>query len=59
MNKKTLDMLDIGKPDLDFVKLAEGMGVKASKAETIDEFNEQYIEAMAASGPRLIEAVLI
>lgn len=58
MTKKTLDMLDISNPDLNFVKLAEGMGVTASRAVTIDEFNEQYQQAMSEPGPRLIEAVL-
>ncbi|MFT4796929.1 MAG: acetolactate synthase-1/2/3 large subunit [Candidatus Azotimanducaceae bacterium] len=58
MTKKTLDMLDISNPDLDFVKIAEGMGVAASRATTIEEFNEQYELAMSESGPRLIEAVL-
>ena len=58
MNKKTLDMLDISNPDIDFVKLSEGMGVPATRATTIDEFNEQYITAMNTHGPRLIEIVL-
>jgi acetolactate synthase-1/2/3 large subunit len=58
MNKKTMDMLDISNPDLDFVKLSEGMGVPATRANTIEEFNEQYIEAMNTRGPRLIEIML-
>lgn len=59
MNKKTMDMLDISNPDLDFVKLSEGMGVPATRANTIEEFNEQYIEAMNTRGPRLIEIMLV
>jgi acetolactate synthase-1/2/3 large subunit len=58
MTKKTLDMLDISNPDLDFVKLSEGMGVPASRATTIEEFNGQYQAAMNTRGPRLIEAIL-
>lgn len=58
MTKKTLDMLDISNPDLDFVKISEGMGVAASRAVTIEDFNEQYRLAMSVRGPRLIEAVL-
>ncbi len=58
MTKKTLDMLDISNPDLDFVQLAEGMGVSATRATTIEEFNDQYGEAMNTTGPRLIEAIL-
>ena len=58
MNKKTLDMLDIGSPNLDFVQLSEGMGVSATRATTIEEFNSQYRQAMKTPGPKLIEAIL-
>ena len=58
INDKTRDMLDIGRPDLNFVNLAQGMGVNASQATTIDEFNQQYKEAMQHKGPRLIEAII-
>jgi acetolactate synthase I/II/III large subunit len=55
---KTLAMLDLHNPELDFVKLAEGMGVAASRAETTTEFAAQFADAMQTKGPRLIEAVL-
>ena len=58
MNKKTLDMLDLSNPDLDFVKLAEGMGVKASRATTADEFNKIFETSMKEPGPMLIETML-
>lgn len=50
--------LDIGRPDLDFVALATGMGVPATRATTAEEFNAQFAEAMAKSGPRLIDAIV-
>ena len=50
--------LDIGKPDLDFVALAQGMGVAASRASTAEEFNQQFSDAMAQTGPRLIDAIV-
>ena len=50
--------LDIGQPDLDFVSMAQGMGVQASRATTAEEFNEQFAAAMAQRGPRLIDAVV-
>jgi acetolactate synthase-1/2/3 large subunit len=56
--KKAADMLDIGRPDLDWVSLARGMGVEASRATTADEFNRQFAAGLASHGPRLIEAVL-
>jgi acetolactate synthase-1/2/3 large subunit len=58
MNKKTLDMLDLANPDLDFVKISEGMGVPAARATTAEEFNTLLERAMHERGPRLIEALL-
>jgi acetolactate synthase-1/2/3 large subunit len=52
------DLIDIGRPDLDFVKLSEGLGVEASRARTADEFIDQFGRAMRERGPRLIEAVI-
>jgi acetolactate synthase-1/2/3 large subunit len=56
---KTLEMLDLHNPTLDFVKLAQGMGVEASRAETTTEFAAQFAEAIRMRGPRLIEAVFV
>jgi thiamine pyrophosphate-dependent acetolactate synthase large subunit-like protein len=39
------------------VKIAEGMGVRASRADTADTFNELLGKAMQTPGPCLIEAV--
>lgn len=58
MNKKTLAMLDIGSPDLDFVQLAQGLGVTAARAQSAEEFNRLFETAMREPGPRLIEAVI-
>ncbi len=55
---KTLAMFDLHDPVLDFVKMAQGMGVEASRAESTTEFAAQFADAMAARGPRLIEAVI-
>ena len=55
---KAASMLDIGKPDMDFASIAEGMGVKATRAATAEEFNEQFAEAMSQTGPRLIDALV-
>ena len=58
MNQRTLEMLDISNPDIDFVKLAEGMGIKAVRAETTEAFNKLYADAMTTRGPYLIEAMM-
>jgi len=55
---KALSMLDLHKPDLDWIQLAQGMGVEASRATTIAEFEAQFADAMRGKGPRLIEAIL-
>jgi acetolactate synthase-1/2/3 large subunit len=55
---KALAMFDMHDPVIDWVKLAESMGVEASRAETAEDFARQFESAMAGRGPRLIEAVL-
>jgi acetolactate synthase-1/2/3 large subunit len=55
---KALSMLDLRDPVLDFVSLARGMGVEASRAETAEAFDDQFADAMGRPGPRLIEVVL-
>jgi len=51
-------VLDIGTPDMDFVAMAEGMGVPAFRATTAEEFNAQLEAALSSPGPRLIDAVV-
>ncbi len=55
---RALDLLDLGRPDLDFVALATGMGVAAERATTAEHFTAALRRALAGSGPRLVEAVL-
>tara|TARA_R110002110_G_scaffold415860_1_gene658753 strand:+ start:82533 stop:84095 length:1563 start_codon:yes stop_codon:yes gene_type:complete len=52
---KAASMLDISNPQMDYVAMANGMGITASRATTTAEFNEQFAQAMAVAGPRLIE----
>ncbi len=51
-------MLDLDGPAPDWVSLARGYGVPATRAETADSFVTALGAAMAERGPRLIEAVL-
>ena len=55
---RALDMLDIGRPDIDWTSLARGMGVPASKAETNDEFAAALSRGFDGDGPCLIEVVI-
>ena len=55
---KAASTLSIGNPDLDFVALARGMGVSASRATTAEAFNAQFEAAMNSHGPCLIDAIV-
>lgn len=55
---KALELLDLGSPTIDFVKLAEGMGVPARRATTIEELAAALADAFTEPGPHLIEAVI-
>lgn len=50
------DMLNIDRPALDFVALAQGMGVEAAAASTAQEFDDLFKVFAGHKGPRLIEA---
>ncbi len=50
-----MNMLDLGNPDLDFVKLANGMGVEAAKATTLEGCAALMQDSFKQDGPFLIE----
>ncbi|MCC6534266.1 MAG: acetolactate synthase large subunit [Burkholderiales bacterium] len=52
------DMLTLDRPDPDWVSLARGYGVEASRAATLDQLAAQLKHALAAHGPHLIELLL-
>jgi acetolactate synthase-1/2/3 large subunit len=49
------DMLDLTRPELDFVALAQSMGVAASRPSTAEELCVAFERAMQQKGPQLIE----
>lgn len=55
---KAKAQLDLNHPGLDFVQLAQGMGVPATRAGTAEEFTAALERAFATPGPHLIEAVV-
>ena len=55
---KALDLLDLSRPTMDFVKLSEGMGVPACRVRTGEEFADALRRAFAEAGPHLIDAVV-
>jgi len=56
--RTALDMLDLGNPDLDFVGIANGMGVEGARADSMERFNDLFAASVAQKGPFLIEAVI-
>lgn len=55
---KMLSMLELGEPSIDWVKIAEGMGVPAIAVNQAEDFHDAFANAMAERGPRLIEATI-
>jgi len=51
-------MLDLHDPTLNWVKLAEGMGVEAVRVEDTRSLADVLQSAVIGHGPRLIEAVV-
>ena len=56
--KKAASMLSLEQPELNWVSLAEGMGVPAVAVDTAESFHAEFEQAMAQPGPRLIEATM-
>jgi acetolactate synthase-1/2/3 large subunit len=56
--ERARQMLDISRPDLDFVALAKGMGVPATRCTDAEALDRELARAMAEPGPHLIEAML-
>jgi acetolactate synthase-1/2/3 large subunit len=51
-------LLDIDRPDIDWVALAKGLGVEAVRVTTAEAFDDVLAASLRQRGPRLIEAVL-
>ena len=55
---KAKSLLDLSRPDIDFVALSAGLGVPATRATTSEEMADQLARALAEPGPALIEAMV-
>ncbi|WP_136635710.1 acetolactate synthase large subunit [Pseudooceanicola onchidii] len=56
--KNASRMLNLDEPALDWVKIAEGMGVEAARADTAEGFTQLFDRATKTKGPFLIEALI-
>jgi acetolactate synthase-1/2/3 large subunit len=52
------ELFDLSHPPLDFVALAKGMGVEATRAESADDLVSALDRGFASEGPYLVHAVL-
>lgn len=52
------DLMELQRPDLDWVSLAAGMGVPGARVQSAAALDEQLRDALQHPGPFLIEAVL-
>ena len=55
---KAIDMLTLDRPTLDWVQMANGMGVEAKRVESAEEFAKALAAGLAVQGPYLIEVVI-
>lgn len=55
---KAASMFEIGRPDLDWVQLAKGMGVPGTRVNSLDEFARALRNGFSSAGPMLIEVPL-
>jgi acetolactate synthase-1/2/3 large subunit len=51
-------MLSLGRPDIDWVALARGMGVDASLAQTCDQLIKALRSGFQSQGPYLVEVAV-
>lgn len=56
--RTAMDMLDLGNPDIGWVKMAEGMGIEAAQATTLDQVGDLMAQSFARPGPFLIELMI-
>jgi acetolactate synthase-1/2/3 large subunit len=55
---RAVDMLSIGRPQLDWVSLARGMGVEGAQVRTCEQLVKAMTAGLHSEGPYLIEVVL-
>jgi acetolactate synthase-1/2/3 large subunit len=56
--QRALDAFDLGRPDLDFVSLAKGLGIPALRTTTLEDFALALKSGFESRAPNLIEVPL-
>jgi len=55
---KVSSLIDLDRPDINWVKLAEGMGVPAVSANNVEGLAKEFCRALSETGPHLIEIAM-
>jgi acetolactate synthase I/II/III large subunit len=55
---RALEMFEIGRPDIDWVALAKGMGVPGMRVSSLEAFGKALRDGFATAGPMLIQVDL-
>lgn len=56
--RTAMDMLDLGNPDIGWVKLAQSLGVEAAQADTLEGCADLMAQSFRRQGPFLIELLI-
>ncbi len=56
--EKAFSLFDLNNPELDWCRIARGMGVEAVRATMAEDFADQFSRCMSSRGPHLIEAMI-
>ncbi len=54
---RAVDMLSLDRPDLDWVQMANGMGVEAARVDDLDGLRRALDAGLSSEGPYLVELV--
>ncbi len=56
--KTARELMELNNPEIDWVAIAEGMGVTAQRVTDNQQFEQQFAAALQQTGPRLLELVM-
>jgi acetolactate synthase-1/2/3 large subunit len=56
--RASAELFDLARPRLDWVQMANGMGVEGTRVENLEAFADVFRSACARRGPFLIEFVI-
>ena len=56
--KKALSLMDLSRPAIDWVQVAGGLGVPASRPDSLASLRRELTAAMATTGPHLLEVAV-